>query len=116
MGNSVCKSLFRAINQTDWRKTLASGMRESHGVGTVSRSERNMALKGFPVESGSSAVFRMDSPHTAKQEAPRLRNRPVPPEFSGRLLRLRQLTFVICDHSEANVRKISDTTALRPEN
>ncbi len=43
-----------------------------------------MALKGFPVESGSSAVFRMDSPHTAKQETPRLRNRPVPPEFSGR--------------------------------
>ena len=28
----------------------------------------------------------------------------------GRLLRLRQLTFVICNRSETNVRKISDTT------
>ena len=30
----------------------------------------------------------------------------------GRLLRLRQLTFVICNRSETNVRKISDTTKL----
>ena len=29
----------------------------------------------------------------------------------GRLLRLRKLTFVICNRSETNVRKISDTTS-----
>ena len=28
----------------------------------------------------------------------------------GRLLRLRHVTFVICNHSETNVRKIADTT------
>ncbi len=27
----------------------------------------------------------------------------------GRLLRLRQLTFIICNRSETNVRKIADT-------
>ena len=30
----------------------------------------------------------------------------------GRLLRLYQLTFVICNRSETNVRKISDTTII----
>ena len=38
-------------------------------------------------------------------------NQPAPPELSVSLLRLRQLTFVICNRSETNVRKISDTTS-----
>lgn len=33
------------INQTDWRRTLASGIRESHGVGTVPGNEKNTARK-----------------------------------------------------------------------
>lgn len=37
-------------------------------------------------------------------------DRPKSSGGAGRLLRLRQLTFVICNRSETNVRKISDTT------
>ena len=41
-------------------------------------------------------------------------DRQVRSSLVGRLLRLRQLTFVICNRSETNVRKISDTTQLPP--
>ena len=45
----------------------------------------------------------------------RLRNRPAPPELSGRLLRLRQLSLVICNGSETNVRNFSDIGAHNAE-
>mgnify|MGYP001658816902 CR=1 FL=1 len=43
----------------------------------------------------------------------RLRNRPAPPELSGQLLRLRQVTFIICNRSETNVCKIADITKTK---
>lgn len=69
------------INQTDWRRTLASGMRESHGVGTVHGNEKK---------------------HGQKSD---FSSNPDRQQFSGWIIPIRQsrqgqVAFVICNRSE----------------
>ena len=105
--NNGLESIMKEIR----RRTRVVG---SFPDGLGSDADRSQAQTYFHDKMGDTSVYEhlqtLRRRYKVKGGRLRLRNRPAPPELSGRLRRLCQLTFVICNRSETNVRKISYTT------